>query len=130
MADQLKNPSEWTTGGDAPTDKQKNFLATLANDKKVDIDPDSLNKAEASKQIDKLKNMESSGSGQDSGAGSNGKPIQDPDSWTTGGESATGKQTGYIQVMAREAGESIDTTGMGKTDASKTIEQLKEKTGM
>ena len=32
--------------------------------------------------------------------------------------------------MARKAGEKVETDGMGKTDASKKIGELKEKTGM
>lgn len=84
-----------------------------------------MNKSEASSKINELKNAESKTPGAAAG-----EPIQNPDSWTTGEDQATGKQTGYIAAMAREAGEKIETGGMGKTDASKKIGELKEKTGM
>lgn len=74
------------------------------------------------------------GGGQGQGkpaAGGVGGVIQDPDGWATGGDPATGKQTGYIAVMAKEAGEDVgNVKGMGKTEASKKIEELKGKTGM
>lgn len=128
MTSQLDKPSEWATGADAPTDKQKAFLSTLAADKDAPIDPSSLNKSEASMKINELKNAESKNPG--GGTASAGEPIQDPDTWTTGGDKATGKQTGYIAAMAREAGEEVETKGLGKTEASKKIGELKGKTGM
>ncbi|CAF9913101.1 hypothetical protein IMSHALPRED_000911 [Imshaugia aleurites] len=126
MTSQLDNPSSWATGNDAPTEKQKAFLTTLAADKDAPLDPSSMNKSEASSKINELKNAES----KSPGAAAAGAPIQNPDTWTTGEEQATGKQTGYIAAMAREAGEKVETGGMGKTEASKTIGALKEKTGM
>lgn len=133
MTSQLDKPSEWATGADAPTDKQKAFLSTLAADKDAGpIDPANLNKSEASIKINELKNAETPQ--KDPGAAATtaaaGEPIQDPDTWTTGGDKATGKQTGYIAAMAREAGEEVETGGMGKTEASKKIGELKGKTGM
>lgn len=59
-----------------------------------------------------------------------GEPIQDPETWSTGDDAATGKQKGYIAVMAGKAGESGPSETMGKTEASKRIEELKNKTGM
>ena len=126
MSSQLNNPSQWATGSDPPTSKQKAFLSTLASQKgATDVGPSSLNKSEASQKIDELKNAETKN--QDAKPG---EPIQDPDSWTTGDEKASGRQTGYIAAMAREAGEKVETEGMGKTEASKRIGELKETTGM
>ncbi|CAD6570876.1 MAG: hypothetical protein ASARMPREDX12_003968 [Alectoria sarmentosa] len=125
MTSQLDKPSEWTTGNDASTEKQKAFLSTLAAEKDAQIDPSSMNKSEASSKINELKNAESKNPGATAG-----EPIQNPDSWTTGEDKATGKQTGYIAAMAREAGQKVDTEGMGKTAASNKIGELKEKTGM
>lgn len=125
MASQLDKPSQWVTGGDAPTEKQKAFLNTLAADKDAQVDPSSMNKSEASMKIDELKNAETKNP-----SATAGEPIQNPDSWATGDDQATGKQTGYIAAMAREAGDKVETEGMGKTDASKKIGELKEKTGM
>lgn len=137
MTSQLDKPSQWATGADAPTDKQKAFLSTLAADKDVPIDPATLNKSEASVKINELKNAETpqrdpgaGGGGGGGAAAAAGEPIQDPDTWTTGGDRVTGKQTGYIAAMAREAGEEVETGGMGKTEASKKIGELKGKTGM
>ncbi|KAL8705894.1 MAG: hypothetical protein Q9201_001042 [Fulgogasparrea decipioides] len=125
MSNQLNNPSQWTTGGDAPTDKQKSFISTLASSKGAsDVDPNAMNKSEASAKIEELKNQPT----QNAGA-SAGQPIQNPDTWTTGDDKATGKQMGYVAVMAKKAGESVPES-LGKTDASKKIEELKEKTGM
>ena len=125
MSSQLNNPSQWATGSDPPTAKQQSFLSTLASQKGADVDPSSLNKSEASQKIDELKNAETKN--QDAKPD---EPIQDPDKWTTGDEKASGRQTGYIAAMAREAGEQVETEGMGKTEASKRIGELKEKTGM
>lgn len=90
---QLDKPQQWTTGDDAPTEKQKAFLETLAKEKGADVDPSNINKGDASAKIDELKNM--STSNPDATAG---EPIQDPNSWATGGDPATDKQTGYIAV--------------------------------
>lgn len=101
MTSQLDKPSQWATGNDAPTEKQKAFISTLAAEKGAqNINPNELNKSEASITINDLKDKDT----QDPGAAA-GKPIQNPDTWTTGDDPASGKQTGYISVMAREAGE-------------------------
>jgi hypothetical protein len=126
MTSQLDNPSQWTTGNDAPTEKQKAFISTLAAEKGAqDVDPASMNKSEASTKINQLKNSET----QNPGAAA-GEPIQNPDTWSTGDDPASGKQTGYIAAMAKEAGEEGPSEGMGKTEASRRIGELKGKTGM
>ena len=126
MASQLDKPSQWATGGEAPTDKQKSFISTLAASKGVEnVNPNEMNKSEASTTINDLKNKDTQNAGAAAGA-----PIQNPDTWSTGDDQATGKQTGYIAAMAREAGEKVPTEGIGKTEASKKIGELKEKTGM
>ncbi|KAL8946847.1 MAG: hypothetical protein Q9222_006812 [Ikaeria aurantiellina] len=126
---QLDKPSQWATGAEAPTDKQKSFVSTLANSKGAsDVNPDSMNKSEASAKINELKEQPTQMDGTSSNSAP-GKPIQDPDTWTTGDDKATGKQMGYVAVMAKKAGEEVPSS-MGKTDASKKIEELKGKTGM
>ena len=122
---QLDKPSQWATGSEPPTEKQTSFLHTLAASKNADVDPSSLNKSEASMKINELKNSETTNPDAQAGA-----PIQDPKSWATGDDQASGKQTGYIAAMAREAGEKVQTEEMGKTEASQKIGELKEKTGM
>lgn len=47
-----------------------------------------------------------------------------------GDDPATGKQMGYIAVMAQKAGEAKPAGGLGKTEASQKIGELKGKTGM
>ena len=121
---QLNNPSQWATGSDAPTEKQKSFISTLASSKGSDVDPSSLNKSEASAKINELKEQPT----QNANA-SAGQPIQDPNTWSTGDDKATGKQMGYVAVMAKKAGENVPSE-MGKTEASQKIEELKGKTGM
>ena len=63
----LDNPAKWVTGGDAPTDKQKGFIATLAQSTGEDVDPDSLTKGEASLKIDELKKKQDEGAQSDDG---------------------------------------------------------------
>lgn len=92
------------------------------------MDLESINKSEASQKIDQLKNQENTSAGGSNGSTS--QTVQDPESWTTGGESATGRQAGYIKAMASRAGEQVNVDGLSKTDASEKIEELKEKTGM
>ncbi|KAL9128326.1 MAG: hypothetical protein Q9217_002981 [Psora testacea] len=99
---------------------------TLAAEKGAeDLNPHDMNKSEASMKINELKNSQTKNPNATAG-----EPIQNPDSWSTGDDKATGKQTGYIAAMAREAGEKVETVGMGKTEASKVIGDLKAKTGM
>lgn len=95
----------------------------------MDLDTSKMNKSEASQQIDHLKNTAGSSGGAANGSNSE-QPIQNPESWTTGGDAATGKQAGYIKAMANKAGDEINTDGLSKTDASEKIEDLKSKTGM
>jgi len=147
MSSHLSNPSQWTTGADPPTEKQTAFLATLAPN--AQLNPSEMTKSEVSQKIDELKSpsnnapsqptaSDSKEEGGEGGAATGGSggggaaapPIRDPKEWTTGGDPATGKQTGYIAAMAREAGEEVQTEGMGKSEASERIGELKGKTGM
>jgi Protein of unknown function (DUF3072) len=54
--------------------------------------------------------------------------IKDPDDWTTGEEPMTGAQESYLRTLAAEAGEEAE-TGLTKAEASKRIDELREKTG-
>ena len=55
-------------------------------------------------------------------------PIKDPDEWTTGDEPMTGAQESYLHTLATEAGETVE-EGLSKAEASKKIDELREKTG-
>jgi hypothetical protein len=54
--------------------------------------------------------------------------IKDPDEWTTGEEPMTAAQESYLHTLATEAGEEAE-TGLTKAEASKRIDELREKTG-
>ena len=54
--------------------------------------------------------------------------IKDPDEWTTGEEPMTGAQESYLHTLATEAGEQVE-EDLTKAEASKRIDELREKTG-
>ncbi|MFI5937228.1 DUF3072 domain-containing protein [Actinoplanes sp. NPDC051494] len=56
----IKDPADWTTGDEPATGAQESYLHTLASEAHVDV-PEDLTKAEASQQIDVLR--EKSGRG-------------------------------------------------------------------
>jgi hypothetical protein len=58
----------------------------------------------------------------------NRTPEKDPQDWTTGDEPMTGPQASYLQTLAREAGEDVD-SGLTKAEASERIDDLQERTG-
>src|SRR3954454_6760679 len=53
-SNRIKNPDEWVTGDEEMTGAQESYLHTLATQAHEKIDDD-LTKAEASKEIDRLK---------------------------------------------------------------------------
>lgn len=58
----IKNPEQWTTGGEQPTGAQMSYLKTLSDEAGEDLD-DNLTKAEASMKIEEL--QEKTGRGKD-----------------------------------------------------------------
>jgi hypothetical protein len=52
----VKNPDEWTTGGEEMTGAQKSYLKTLSDEAGEELD-ETLTKAEASKKIDELQHQ-------------------------------------------------------------------------
>lgn len=52
---------------------------------------------------------------------------KNPDDWKTGDEPATGAQMSYLHTLAEAAGEEVPET-LTKADASKRIDEMKEKT--
>ncbi len=58
----IKNPEQWTTGGEQPTGAQMSYLKTLSDEAGEDLD-ENLTKAEASMKIDEL--QEKTGRGKD-----------------------------------------------------------------
>jgi hypothetical protein len=49
----VKDPDEWTTGGEAMTGAQHSYLKTLSDEANEEFD-ETLSKSEASKRIDEL----------------------------------------------------------------------------
>ena len=50
-----KDPADWVTGDEPATGPQESYLSTLAQQTGTQVDTDGLTKAEASQQIDALK---------------------------------------------------------------------------
>lgn len=59
----IKDPENWTTGGEPMTGAQRSYLSTLSEEANEDFD-DNLTKAEASKRIDELQEKTGRGVGQ------------------------------------------------------------------
>jgi len=56
VSNQIKDPDQWTTGGEPMTGAQASYLKTLSEEaKEPDAFDDSIDKAEASKRIDSLR---------------------------------------------------------------------------
>ena len=53
---------------------------------------------------------------------------KDPSDWVTGDESMTGAQRSYLSTLSEEAGEPMN-EGLTKAEASKKIDELRERTG-
>jgi hypothetical protein len=53
-SNRIKNPDDWVTGDEEMTGAQESYLHTLAQEAHESVEPD-LTKAEASKEIDRLK---------------------------------------------------------------------------
>jgi hypothetical protein len=54
--------------------------------------------------------------------------VKKPEDWKTGDEPITGAQASYLQTLASEANEEVD-TDITKAEASKKIDELQHKTG-
>ncbi len=67
-------------------------------------------------------------SDQNPAADDGSNTIKDPNTWTTGGEPATGAQMSYLKTLASETHyEFDDTQAISKADASKLIDELRQK---
>ena len=62
-------------------------------------------------------------------AAESGSPVKAPDQWKTGDQPLTGAQRSYIETLATEAGEEVETDELTKAEASRKIDELQEKTG-
>lgn len=116
-----KDPAHWKTGDEPMTGAQKSYLHTLAEEAGVQVE-DSLTKAEASEQIDQLRD-ETIEQRKDADA-SNTKKA--PENWKTGDEPMTGAQRSYLQTLSEEAGEKFD-PNLTKAQASERIDALRQR---
>ena len=57
-----------------------------------------------------------------------GNAVKDPDDWVSGDEAMTGAQASYLQTLSEEAGTEFDAS-LSKAEASKRIDELRDKTG-
>ena len=62
------------------------------------------------------------------GRAEEGDAIKKPEDWTTGGEPMTGAQRSYLKTLSEEAKVEFDDS-LTKAEASKRIDELKQKTG-
>jgi hypothetical protein len=70
------------------------------------------------------------GMSDQSAAGDSSNTIKDPDTWTTGDEPATGAQLSYLKTLAGETKYEFDETQpITKADASKLIDELRQRSG-
>lgn len=54
-------------------------------------------------------------------------PEKDPADWVTGDEPATGPQQSYLTTLAQQHGTTVEVEGLTKAEASRRIEELKER---
>ena len=66
----------------------------------------------------------------------NGRPDdrpgleKEPEEWVTGDEPMTRAQASYLETLARQAGEEVETGDLTKAQASEKIDELREKAGL
>ena len=55
--------------------------------------------------------------------------VKDPSDWVTGDEPMTAAQASYLETLSRQTGEEPPSE-LTKADASRTIDELREKAGL
>ena len=63
----------------------------------------------------------------DDTAPGDGAHLDHPENWATGGDAPTDKQIGFIKVLEKQKGVSVDTDHLNKSEASEKIDELKKK---
>ena len=130
-----KDNSTWVTGDEPMTGPQASYLETLAH-QAGEEPPADLTKAQASDEIERLQGAvtPSAGNGGSGGNGGNGGGTPDlsrqerpTTEWVTGDEPMTGPQASYLETLAQQAGEEPP-TGLNKSQASRAIDELRQKT--
>jgi hypothetical protein len=55
---------------------------------------------------------------------------KDPQDWVTGDEPMTGAQASYLETLGRQAGEDVAGEDLTKAEASRRIDELRQKAGL
>ena len=123
-----KDNSTWVTGDEPMTGPQASYLETLAH-QAGEEPPTELTKAQASDEIERLQGSVTPPDGD----GGNGTPDlsrqeRPTTEWVTGDEPMTGPQASYLETLAQQAGEEPP-TGLNKSQASRAIDELRQKAG-
>jgi len=56
--------------------------------------------------------------------------IKDPEDWKSGDDPATPSQLSYLNTLATQAGEELESGDMTKAEASLEIDRLRDEAGM
>lgn len=104
------------------TEKQKSFLATLASEKGESVDTNNIEKGPASMEIERLKDLPSSGAGGKSPAEAASDLPAQP--LSSSEDAATDKQKRYLAVLEKD-GKDQEDEGLSKAEASQKIADLK-----
>lgn len=62
----------------------------------------------------------------DDTAPGDGAHLDHPENWATGGDAPTEKQIGFLKVLEKQKGVSVDTDNLNKSEASEKIDELKK----
>jgi hypothetical protein len=121
-----KDNSNWVTGDEPMTGPQASYLETLAH-QAGEEPPTGLTKAQASDEIERLQGSVTPSDGGD-GTPDLSRQERPTTEWVTGDEPMTGPQASYLETLAQQAGEEPP-TGLNKSQASRAIDELRDKAG-
>ena len=123
----IKDSREWTKGNEPMTEAQRSYLVTLMELHGESMD-DHLTKAQAAELIDhKMQNITIPPPGED--GNDFWQSLKNLENWASGDEPAPFFQLSYLKTLADEPGD-IDSEKLSKTEASKKIEALQQKTAL
>ncbi|WP_373695112.1 DUF3072 domain-containing protein [Actinomycetospora aeridis] len=126
-----KDNAAWVTGDEPMTGPQASYLETLAH-QAGEEPPTGLTKAQASDEIERLQGSVTPGDGNGDGSADGGPDLSRQErpttEWVTGDEPMTGPQASYLETLAQQAGVEPP-TGLTKSQASRAIDDLRQKAG-
>nr|XP_031862046.1 uncharacterized protein CI109_002459 [Kwoniella shandongensis]KAA5529118.1 hypothetical protein CI109_002459 [Kwoniella shandongensis] len=141
-AKDLKKTKQTTlddTFGDSSSGEKKSTATSSTSTKKDDTTSAGTDRASKKPRLDESSETTTSTTAQTSSssapAANNGaddtipgdsEHLDHPENWTTGDEPATDKQKGYLKVLEKQKGVELSAdSGLGKSEASEKIEELK-----